>query len=189
MKNNKRLYSKNDLLTALHGKYSDNWREFIRQKEGKWLYRNDTKMFKEFHSEFQGLAFDFRENEFQKTIIKEMKVFFKKENIECKITEEVIIGEIDGVKNRIDIILDLPEFDLILPIELKHDLSYWKNSDISEQLARYNKLLNNETYLVSPNGRYGFSKDEFFFIIKTLVNKNELFLTNSLEYIREFKVA
>jgi hypothetical protein len=185
-------YSKEDLLKAFYEKYNSNWRKFCRQKEGKWCYRNNTKLFNEFQSKFKGMAFDFRENNFQISFKEKLENFFNDKKIQFVIEEEVLIGNAGNIKNRIDMMISLPEYDLLLPVELKHDESYWKDCEISNQLERYNECLKEyqiETYLVSPKGKYGFCEKEFFFILKTLVDSESLFLNSSLNYIREQKIA
>ena len=94
-----------------------------------------------------------------------------------KIEREVLIG----LGSRIDLILHLSEFELSIPVEIKHgETKNWTKAHVKTQKSKYDKILKNRkgftrTYVVSPKGKWGYSEEEFLEIIKHLVEKEELY--------------
>ena len=101
----------------------------------------------------------------------------KKIDLNIKIEKEVKIAK----DSRIDLIIHLPEFELSIPVEVKHgDSTGWTESHVKEQKSRYDKILRNRkgftrTYVVSPKGKWGHSEKEFLDIIKHLIKHEELY--------------
>ena len=185
-------YTERELSQVIKHKYNGNWRNFSMNKEGKWCKDNMPEFFNKLRTKYQGQKFNFREMEYQKEFKQKISQFLKKYKLSYSIHEEVIIGISKGVKNRIDIILSILDYNLELPIELKHDESTWTSTELSDQKERYNSCLKNtglEVYFVSPKGKYGFSEEEFFFILENLIKKEEILLANSLEWIREEQIV
>ena len=186
----KNNYTEKELKDALKNKYQGNWRNFSMNKEGKWCRDNNPKLFSKLRDNFQGQNFEFREMEYQKEFIKKISKFLNARKVKFTIEQEVSIGICKGIKNRIDVILTLEEYALTFPIELKHDDSTWTQKELKDQKERYTECLKNtalEPYFVSPKGKYGFSEEEFFFILNNLIQKEEVLLANSLDWFREEK--
>lgn len=96
----------------------------------------------------------------------------------------------DNEPGIIDVLLKLITYDTLIVIKIKHDDTEWTQKSIKKQIAKYNRAFRERkgfegTYLISPEGRYGFSEIEFFDIIRHLSETKNLDTPNSLEWYRE----
>jgi hypothetical protein len=134
-------------------------------------------------------SFTLKEKLFQKKLNNEIKKLLNSKNIMYTLQEEVNIPKKKNKRGRVDLLLTLPEYGLIIPIELKHGQNKWSNKSIKEQIEKYNVAYShvkgfNGTYLVSPKGKYGFSRKEFMKILNTIFDKEELYLPESLKNLK-----
>ena len=185
------FYSEEDLIDAIQKKYADSWRVFARNKEGKWCESNNKKLYEKLQKQYSGKNIDLREQKYHLTFEKKIHNYFKRKSLDYKLEHEVMIGEYKDVRNRIDFLLEIKDYGLTLPIELKHDLSSWTQKEIQDQKERYDYCLRDkglETYFVSPKGKYGFSEKEFFFILENLIKNEEIYLANSLDWIKNINL-
>ncbi len=159
-----------------------------RNKLGEEWYQSATSHFV-FKSDEREK--EYKENEFKP----KLESLLLSYNIQYELIPEYKAPRRDTNKgNYIDFLLTInigEEFEnIVIPIEIKHDESYWKDSDVSSQISRYDRSMRGRkgfhgTYLVSPEGTYGFSEKEFFQIIEKIITENELLLPNSLEWFKE----
>lgn len=132
----------------------------------------------------------YSDNEFEPKFNKILRKLFKDR---YSLNKEVKIPKRDNDAGRVDYLLKLDDYDLLLCIEIKHDDSCWTEKKLRKQISKYNRAFRDRkgfsgTYLVSPNGKYGFSEKEFLSIFNHLKKKEELFLPNSLDYFKENRV-
>lgn len=156
------------------------WNRFTRSKEGSFCKQFKTELFQELKTEYKGKKIVLREAMFQEVFEKDLISTLG--NLDFKLEREYVIKN-----NRIDLVLEIN--GLIINIELKHDDSRWTKKQIKNQLLKYNKDSMSEnlldTYIVSPQGKYGFSSKEFLGMIESSLKTNEYHLYQGLDYVRE----
>lgn len=169
-----------ELATEIANKYSKRG-EFRRKDKGCYQWSSSQGILEKIcnHMEVGEITL-FEENAkkiFEKSLFKELHRL----KIKYKFHKEF---RLSTNNHRIDYLLYLEEYDLYLGIEYKSGQRYWNKSEIEDQRLFYQKRLNSlyknkvETYLVSDNGKYGWSNEEFIKILKNLLAKEELLLYN-----------
>ena len=113
-------------------------------------------------------------------LVPKLKSFLDK-NLESYDLQTEYCVMFNNKRIKMDIVIFINDYDLMIPIEFKHDYTSWKIEKIQKQLNKYNnyvKTIRNatQTYLISPKGKYGLSENEFLDILKHLINKNEIIL-------------
>lgn len=129
----------------------------------------------------------FREKESQYNFFLKLKKLLS--DNEAEILLESKIPQRDTRGGRIDIFIKFIHQDLCLAIEFKHDEAFWSEREIKTQVAKYNRAFRERkgfagTYVISPQGKYGFSEKEFLNLITQFKKTGELLLPNSLDWIR-----
>ena len=133
-------------------------------------------------------AFKEHEREYKETIFKpKLETLLQSYNIEYELKYEYRIPKRDNNDGVIDFLLILPNYELLIPIEIKNDDSYWNENSVTRQINKYNRAFRERkgmtgTYLVSPEGTYGFSEKEFFDLIENIFVNEEILLPNSLDW-------
>lgn len=117
-----------------------------------------------------------REKKSQDQYYLKLKSTLKTLKTEFTIHRELSIPIRDNKPGRVDFFIELPSQKLCLAIEYKHDLSKWDSGKIKKQVSRYNRSFRGRkgfigTYVVSPQGKYGLSEDNFLTLIKEMINK------------------
>ena len=122
---------------------------------------------------------DRREQRFQTQFVKKIEKKLSQNGINFEIKQEVWLAK----GSRIDIMLEIPDYGVILPIELKHGESgtNWSNNKIKKQIKKYDNFFKGKskftsTYLISPKGKWGYSEKEFLEILEHLIKYEELYL-------------
>lgn len=181
----KRNYTDKDLKNTVS---KMGWSAFYSHKKGQWCKRNNPKLFKELKEKYQSSTFEWREKEYQREFALKISSFLKKNNLDFTLTAEKPLYTKGKFIGWVDFMLELHDYQINIPIEIKHDNSYWKNSEIANQVKKYNNSFSNNslnTYIVSPNGRYGFSEKEFLTeVLEYLIKTDYITKPNALETIR-----
>ena len=185
-----KTYSLNELIEISRVKSS-----IDIQKENPAMYRALTNAQKKYPNKFKNkkTKVELRERKYQIELKNKLVDYFNKNNINnFIIKEEIRINLNNQQYGRLDLLIDLKDYNLKIPVELKHGKSNYKN--ISSQIDKYNQYFkedkkSTETFLVSPTGRYGFSEKEFFYILNHLINYEEIYLPNSFNYIRKLGIS
>ena len=131
-----------------------------------------------------------REKEYQNRFALKIEEFLTSKNVNFLLKKELRIPQRDNDKGRVDLFLSLLDYDIIIPIEVKHDMSDYSN--IKRQISKYNRSFRERkgfygTYLVSERGRYGFSEEEFMLILEKIITNEEIYLPNSLNYFKKHR--
>lgn len=119
-------------------------------------------------------SIDRREDRFQMSLSRKIKRRLSKHSIAHKVKLEHVV-KAKGSKIRIDIVIDLIDYNESINVEVKHDDSYCSKEHLKEQRDRYQRMTGSlETYVVSPNGKYGISEKEFLSIKDVFIEREEI---------------
>lgn len=99
------------------------------------------------------------------------KEFSKKINKHLKNKKHILLYEPKIIINKNTYCV--PDYTLKInnkniALELKHDESRWEKKNLQAQLKKYKKAGFDEIYLISKNGKYGMSQEDFLKIINKL---------------------
>lgn len=163
--NEQKTWTKKDIIERANN--CKTLSEFFR-KERK-AYNASRLRGREFHeqviSNLESVV-TLREKKYQEKFVSRLKRFLDKKKLKYTIREEYKLPKADKKKDGyLDVYLDLGF--VRIPIELKHDDSFWTKKHLKEQASRYNRKLRKRKnmlplFIVSPKGKYGISEKEFF---------------------------
>ena len=87
-------------------------------------------------------------------------------------------------RSRIDFLIEFKDYNIIIPIEVKHHERRWTKKEMRKQINLYKRKLRSRVgyhgvYLMSPTGKYGHSEEDILHIIDNVIINSEIILPDN----------